>query len=166
MTTQEAIKNLKPCKCGGLPSVTIENDTSKSTIYKRIECQRCGKRLESNVYTLDWLVNEWNKKEQYEEVEMMWPKTNPVQYGMFRNYGRTRIDPFEIERVIFNDPATIVFWKDGTKTVVKATDEPFDEEKGLAMAIVKKVYGNKGNYFNKIKKFLISRYVDDEGEVE
>ena len=59
----------------------------------------------------------------------------------------------EIKDVIFNDPATIVFWEDGTKTVVKATDEAFDPEKGMAMAIVKKVYGNKGNYFNKIKKW-------------
>ena len=31
-----------------------------------------------------------------------------------------------IENVIFNDPATIVFWDDGTKTVVKAQNEPFD----------------------------------------
>ena len=27
--------------------------------------------------------------------------------------------PPEIENVIFNDPATIVFWKDGTKTIVR-----------------------------------------------
>lgn len=59
----------------------------------------------------------------------------------------------EIKDVKFNDPATIVFWADGTKTVVKATDEDFDPEKGLAMAITKKLYGNKGNYFNKIKKW-------------
>lgn len=40
-----------------------------------------------------------------------------------------------IKNVIFNPPATIVFWKDGTKTVVKAQGETFDPEKGLAMAI-------------------------------
>lgn len=61
---------------------------------------------------------------------------------------------YDIDDVIFNDPATIVKWKDGTKTVVKAIDEDFDPEKGLAMAIVKKTYGNKGNYFNQIKKWL------------
>lgn len=60
----------------------------------------------------------------------------------------------EIENVIFNDPATIVFWDDGTKTVVKADDEPFDKEKGLAMAISKKFYGNKGKYFNEFKKWI------------
>ena len=61
----------------------------------------------------------------------------------------------EIKNVIFNDPATIVFWEDGTKTVVKCQDgDEFDPEKGLAMAITKKAYGNKGNYCNKLKKWL------------
>ena len=59
-----------------------------------------------------------------------------------------------IEKVIFNDPATIVFWSDGTKTVVKTQNgEKFDPEKGLAMAIAKKAFGNKGNYYNHIKKW-------------
>lgn len=59
-----------------------------------------------------------------------------------------------IKNVIFNDPATIVFWADGTKTVVKAENEEFDPEKGLAMAISKKVLGNKGNYYETFKKWL------------
>lgn len=58
-----------------------------------------------------------------------------------------------IDRVIFHDPATIVYWKDGTKTVVKANNEKFDKEKGLLAAIAKKVYGNKGNFNNIIKRF-------------
>lgn len=40
-----------------------------------------------------------------------------------------------IEKVIFNPPATIVFWKDGSKTVVKAQGDVFNPETGLAMAI-------------------------------
>ena len=62
--------------------------------------------------------------------------------------------PVEIEKVIFNDPATIIFWSDGTKTVVKCANEEFDKEKGLAMAICKKVLGNKGNYFNEFHKWI------------
>lgn len=46
-----------------------------------------------------------------------------------------------IERVIFNPPATIVLWKDGSKTVVKVHNEEFDKEKGLAMAILRSEYG-------------------------
>lgn len=60
----------------------------------------------------------------------------------------------EIKNVIHSAPATIVFWMDGTKTVVKAVNEEYDPEKGIAMAFVKKMFGNKGNYFNNIKKWL------------
>lgn len=62
--------------------------------------------------------------------------------------------PLEIDKVIFNEPATIVLWKDGTKTIVKEQNEPFDPEKGLAMAISKKALGNKGNYYNEFRKWL------------
>lgn len=60
-----------------------------------------------------------------------------------------------IERVIFHDPATIVYWKDGTKTVVKTQNgEAYDPEKGFAMAIAKKALGNEGNYYNTFTKWL------------
>lgn len=60
-----------------------------------------------------------------------------------------------IEKVIYNDPATIVLWEDGSKTVVKAQDgETYDPEKGLAMAISKKALGNQGNYYDVFKKHL------------
>lgn len=58
-----------------------------------------------------------------------------------------------IKKVIFNPPCTIVLWADNTKTVVKAENEDYDPEKGLAMAISKKALGNKGNYFNEFKKW-------------
>lgn len=54
-----------------------------------------------------------------------------------------------IKDVIFNPPATIVFWSDNTKTVVRAQDDdPYDPEKGLAMAISKKMLGNKYDYYH------------------
>lgn len=59
-----------------------------------------------------------------------------------------------IEKVVFNNPYTIVIWIDGTKTIVKAENESFDSEKGLAMAISKKLYGNKGNYYEVFKKWI------------
>lgn len=55
-----------------------------------------------------------------------------------------------IKKVIFNNPATIVFWYDGTKTVVKCQPEDtYDKRMGLALCIAKKALGNKGNY-NKV----------------
>ena len=70
------------------------------------------------------------------------------KYGRCGQYGP------QIKDVIFNPPATIVFWKDNTKTVVKAEGEEYDPEKGLAMAIAKKTLGNKHNYYNTFKKWL------------
>lgn len=44
-----------------------------------------------------------------------------------------------ITKVIFNDPATVVFWKDGSKTVVKCMDgDMFDIRTGLILCILKK----------------------------
>lgn len=61
----------------------------------------------------------------------------------------------EITKVIFNDPATIVFWSDGKKTVVRTQNgDQFDPEKGLAMAISKRVLGNEGSYYEEFKRWL------------
>lgn len=59
-----------------------------------------------------------------------------------------------IKNVKFNPPATIVFWTDNTKTVVKCNGEDYDPEKGLAMCICKKVLGDRGNYYEVFKKWL------------
>lgn len=59
--------------------------------------------------------------------------------------------PSMIDRVIFNDPATVILWKDGSKTVVKRSDDDiWDPEKGFCMAIIKKLYGHTSF----IKKFM------------
>ena len=69
-----------------------------------------------------------------------------------------RVDiPEMIDRVIFNDPATIIYWKDGSKTVVKRSDDDiWDSEKGFCMAIIKKLYGNTS---------FIKRFIEPEEEI-
>ena len=61
---------------------------------------------------------------------------------------------FKIKDVIYNDPAVIVEWADGTKTVAKAKDEPYDPEKGLAMCFAKKALGNTFRSFAPFKRAL------------
>lgn len=66
-------------------------------------------------------------------------------------------DKNQIKDVIFNNPATIVFWKDGTKTVVKCQKDKgdtYNPELGLAMCIIKKMCDNKGNYNDVFNKWL------------
>lgn len=61
----------------------------------------------------------------------------------------------KIKNVIFNGPATIVYWSDESKTVVKCQPgEVLDYEKGLAMAISKKMLGNCGSYYDEFKKWV------------
>ena len=49
-----------------------------------------------------------------------------------------------IKDVIFNDPATVIVFDDGTKSVVKATgDDVYCAEIGYLMALVKKLVDNK-----------------------
>lgn len=86
------------------------------------------------------------------------------------------IGAYGIEKVLFQNPATIVFWSDGTKTVVNCMDnveikkkvvdgkevtirkpkkaDTYSKENGLAMAIVKKWAGNNGNYNNIFREFI------------
>ena len=60
-----------------------------------------------------------------------------------------------IKKIIFNDPATIIIWSNGDKTIVKCGEgETYDPEKGMAMAIAKHFLGDKGNYYETFKKWL------------
>lgn len=89
---------------------------------------------------------------------------------------QTATRSYGIKEVIFNNPATIVKWDDGTQTVVYCQDnytetvktvngkkvkvrkpkksDSFNPEIGLAMAIVKKHFGNRGNYNNVFRKYI------------
>lgn len=89
----------------------------------------------------------------YYKVFRKWLAKDKTIDNKIPEYKRNR----HIKNVIFNDPATIVFWKDGTKTVVKVQNETFDPEKGLAIAIAKKYFGNKGSYYNVFRKWLAKK---------
>ena len=89
--------------------------------------------------------------------ESEYSSTEELIKRYFTNDVRTLNNAFRyhIKDVIFNDPATIVLWTDGTKTVVKCqNDDEYDPEKGLAMCIAKKALGNKGNYYSTFTKWL------------
>ena len=57
----------------------------------------------------------------------------------------------EIIKAIRSGKATIVFWSDGTKTIVKLSGEDFDNfEAAISAAVLKKVLGSRA----KVKAFL------------
>ena len=95
-------------------------------------------------------IHDYNVIEDLESLSKLYAITSSAA-----SYKINRVSVPGINKIVFNDPATIVIWADNTKTVVKAAgDEPYDPEKGLAMAIAKKALGNEGNYYNVFKKWL------------
>ena len=85
-------------------------------------------------------------------IELAYKK--PILHHIYTNNYLINNIP-EVKKVIFNDPATIVYWKDETKTVVKCQKgDDFDPEKGFAMAFLKKCWGNKGNFNDNLRKIM------------
>lgn len=85
----------------------------------------------------------------------------PGYSGGFGGYivaRKDRVMP-NVEKVIFNPPATVVIWDDGTKTVVKAKEsgrkksdkDAFSEEYGLAMAIAKRYFGSRSAFLKAVE---------------
>lgn len=66
-----------------------------------------------------------------------------------------------IKRVIFNDKATIVFWVDGTKTVVKLADgDIYDKRIALLWAMAKRGFMFRASSLNR----YLDRWIDEANE--
>lgn len=119
-----------------------------------------SKSIEWEVRNIDWKLD--SNGDRY-DAEITAYIVNDIKtvHKSFHDYLVAKLNGFDdplprIDNVIFNDPATIVFWSDGTKTVVKCQEgDTFDSEKGLAMAISKKALGNQGNFNEVFKKWCV-----------
>ena len=79
-------------------------------------------------------------------------------------YGTPSID-IKVTKVIYHNPATIVFWSDGTKTVVKCDkNDTYDPEKGFYIACAKKLFGNNYKAVGRINKALKMAVTKGEGD--
>ena len=70
-----------------------------------------------------------------------------------------------VSRIIFSNPATVVFWGDGTKTIVKAREEDeYSPYYGFLAALGKKVYGSNARIQSMIDRWLNEPKPDPERE--
>lgn len=66
-------------------------------------------------------------------------------------------------KIIYNPPATIVFWTDGTKTVVKCCEEDeYNEYYGFLCALGKKMFGTNSHLKKLIDEKAERHYPEDE----
>lgn len=64
-------------------------------------------------------------------------------------------DPFGIKKVLFNGPATIVWFDDGQKVIVKKTKKDKDNRYVAIMyAVMKHAYGNNSQVHKQLDKFV------------
>lgn len=102
------------------------------------------------------------------------PETKEENYArmvaeMAALYGRSKIEftprDIRVEKVIFNKPATIVFWSDNTKTVVVCGEnDTYDKEKGFYIACAKKLFGNDYKAVGRMNKALEMAIVQTKEE--
>ena len=89
-------------------------------------------------------INATNNKEE----KNMGPKDTTFAEFCRRIYWGT-ITPVKPERVLIQGTATIIWWSDGTKTVVKCQKgDKMDPEKGIAMCVMKKFMGTNETHSN------------------
>lgn len=66
----------------------------------------------------------------------------------------------EIDHVVFSGRATIVFWEDGTKTIVKCMEgEKFERYAGFAAACMKKMFGSTSRAKSVMDYFTVEQPV-------
>lgn len=129
-----------------------------------------GKTYKANYGACEYNPDEIGPKLEVETMihpsyEVNNPKTSTLIANVHADIHLNAIP--EVVDVIFSDPATIVLWSDGTKTVVKTQEgEPYDPEKGMAMAFSKKLMGdNKRDYYHTFLRYL-KKYNKQHAKVE
>ena len=81
----------------------------------------------------------------YESAEV----TEPVKQARFAN--ATAAMP-KVKRAVFSNDVTVVYFEDGTYTVVKKNpDDEYNRELAIVYAIVKRAYGKVDPYSGKVK---------------
>ncbi len=109
--------------------------------------------------TIPWDVVEKISKNMDEKSRKSAKKEKNVTD--YTNYYKDK--KFQIKKVIFSNPATIVLWEDGTKTIVKCGENDiYDPEKGLALCFMKKICGNTSGKFNKVRKKCLDEFLEVE----
>jgi len=84
------------------------------------------------------------------EFERIEPKGTKLVFATNLPAVVQELGKMKARRVVFNPPATVVLWEDGTKTVVKCDkDDEYNAMTGIALCYMKKSLGNTSRELNK-----------------
>ena len=99
----------------------------------------------------EYILTKYGKPVTLMGEELKIHMEDPIQQWLKAASKSINVKKLTPERIIKSGTATIVFWSDGTKTIVKrASDEPENEYTAFTAALAKKVFGSN----NAIKKII------------
>jgi hypothetical protein len=99
----------------------------------------------------EYILTKYGKPVTLMGEELKIQMEDPLQLWLKEISKSINVKKLSPERILKSGTATIVFWSDGTKTIVKrASDEPENEYTAFTAALAKKVFGSN----NAIKKII------------
>ena len=122
--------------------------------YAIASCSKSNKDIIADAVYEIWAAKLKEEEKEKEKVEKKLLGTVKIKYN-----DQVTKNPLSIDHVIFSGPATIVFWADGDKTIVKC--KPGDEysyDVGIAMATLKKIFGDSYSVYKNDVKRKIKTY--------
>lgn len=146
-------------------SVSYKTDMNKA--YTTLTVKRC-EPFDSITYEIDW----HEVDDVYEVVMVIIDNireslVTPLKKNTSESAKPAVVDLPEIEKVIYNYPATIVFWADGTKTIMKChVDDVYTREAGLAWCIAKKAVGGDDKFIDIFNKWVPKEESDEKDDFD
>lgn len=106
----------------------------KNAIIRDISTKMCADTLLWMNLSIDVNLSNLPGSFSYDDItEALSRGFNPIIFGK----------SLTTKKIIYNGPATIILWTDGTKTVVKCKEsDPYSPEAGFALAVLKRLTGN------------------------
>ncbi len=109
-----------------------------------------NKKEEKEMMNHHEILQEAEKRAKAEQTEISRKKVDElaeiIKQEEELNEAKEVCSKFTPKRIIYNDPVTIVFWKDGTKTIVRATKETvFNKYNAFTAALAKKILMSNSN---------------------
>ncbi len=125
---------------GSIGSISYSNISSSISNIGASDC--CGYKIKSVTYD-EWPIPNAIKKYICDIKTKLYKKGEPEFITL------------DVDRIVFNDPATIVFWADGTKTIVKRSPkEKPNKYNAFCAAVTKRIFENN----SQIRKIVESGF--------
>jgi len=146
---KQFIKKFTPCNAYEDLDFKIVTEEKKMP-YKKFDFDCCGFAAASYKTSEKTLTKREQKRINKEKAQL-----EKVKHNQFLN-SLVKRSTFCPKRIIVNGPCTIVFWSDGTKTIVRKSEgEIHNVYNAFCAALAKKMFGNNTQVCKMVKETTV-----------